>query len=128
MSDQPTRVIEEKGFFVELDLSTQKLHLDFSTDDYDPSCDDIPASEDPMGLDSLSSTGGSAKIYPTLKSLRNANQIQKPIISASMLALKAKQFDDGLYAAVELSAQNGEGDFVGKISLLKTLLQKSDLP
>ncbi|HEX8797556.1 MAG TPA: hypothetical protein VF772_03040, partial [Terriglobales bacterium] len=42
-------------------------------------------------------------------------------ISASMLAFKAKQFDDGLYAAVDLAAQHGTGKFPGKISLLTEL-------
>ena len=35
-------------------------------------------------------------------------------VSASVLAQKAKQFDDGLYAAVDLAAQNGSGEFPGK--------------
>ena len=35
--------------------------------------------------------------------------------------LKAKIFDDGLYAAVELAAQAGTGTFVGKADLLTTL-------
>ena len=38
-----------------------------------------------------------------------------------MLAQKAKQFDDGLYAAVELAAQQGAGRCQGKANLLKTL-------
>jgi hypothetical protein len=51
---------------------------------------------------------------------------QKPMsserfVSASMLAFKAKQFDDGLYAAVDLAAQQGVGKYLGKISLLREL-------
>jgi hypothetical protein len=42
-------------------------------------------------------------------------------VSAATLLLKAKQFDDGLYAAVELAAQNGAGTFPGKASLLRSL-------
>ena len=42
-------------------------------------------------------------------------------ISASVLAQKAKQFDDGLYAAVELAAQRGAGNFAGKASLLLSI-------
>ena len=42
-------------------------------------------------------------------------------VSGSVLAQKAKQFDDGLYAAVELAAQNGAGRFQGKAALLGTL-------
>ena len=42
-------------------------------------------------------------------------------VSAATLLLKAKQFDDGLYAAVELAAQQGAGRFAGKASLLRSL-------
>jgi hypothetical protein len=42
--------------------------------------------------------------------------------SAAALAQKAKQFDDGLYAAVELASQNGAGKFRGKAALLKDLV------
>jgi hypothetical protein len=38
-----------------------------------------------------------------------------------MLAQKAKQFDDGLYAAVDLAAQQGAGSFEGKAALLLRL-------
>ena len=42
-------------------------------------------------------------ILPTVPRVENGE------ISAAMLLLKAKQFDDGLYAAVELAAQQGRG-------------------
>ena len=42
-------------------------------------------------------------------------------VSAAALLLKAKHFDDGLYAAVELAAQDGAGRFPGKSSLLRSL-------
>ncbi len=38
-----------------------------------------------------------------------------------MLAQKAKQFDDGLYAAVEIAAEQGAGRFTGKASLLRNV-------
>src|SRR5262249_11557943 len=41
--------------------------------------------------------------------------------SAALLAQKAKQFDDGLYAAVELAAQQGGGQITGKVALLNRL-------
>jgi hypothetical protein len=44
-----------------------------------------------------------------------------PILSASVLAQKAKIFDDGLYAAVEVAAQNGTRQHAGKASLLSSL-------
>ena len=42
-------------------------------------------------------------------------------VSAGALLLKAKQFDDGLYAAVDLAAQTGAWSFVGKAHLLRSL-------
>jgi hypothetical protein len=41
-----------------------------------------------------------------------------PFVSASLLIQKAKQFDDGLHAAVEIAAQRGAGRFAGKRALL----------
>ena len=38
-------------------------------------------------------------------------------VSAATLLLKAKFFDDRLYAAVELAAQQGMGRFAGKAAL-----------
>lgn len=43
-------------------------------------------------------------------------------IPTGILIQKAKQFDDGLYAAVELAAQNGAGQMVGKKRWLQDLL------
>ncbi|MBI3862261.1 MAG: hypothetical protein HY290_10235 [Planctomycetia bacterium] len=42
-------------------------------------------------------------------------------VSAALLAQKAKQFDDGLYAAVDVAAQQGAGRFAGKSALLSRL-------
>ncbi len=42
-------------------------------------------------------------------------------VSASILAAKAKAFDDGLIAAVELAAEKGAGRFAGKEALLANL-------
>jgi hypothetical protein len=42
--------------------------------------------------------------------------------SASALFVKAKLFDEGLYAAVELAAQRGAGRFMGKANLLAALV------
>jgi hypothetical protein len=44
-------------------------------------------------------------------------------VSAATLLLKAKQFDDGLYAAVELAAQQGAGRCPGKAALLRSLAE-----
>jgi hypothetical protein len=45
-------------------------------------------------------------------------------VSASVLAQKAKQFDDGLYAAVDLAAEQGAGRFAGKKDLLLRLARR----
>jgi hypothetical protein len=42
-------------------------------------------------------------------------------VSASVLAQKAKIFDDGLYAAVEVATQDGAGRHAGKAALLASL-------
>ncbi|HUT11690.1 MAG TPA: hypothetical protein VMY42_14410 [Thermoguttaceae bacterium] len=57
-----------------------------------------------------------ATIEPTLDRLAPGR-----FVSASVLAQKAKQFDDGLYAAVDLAAQRGAGDFPAKADLLKAV-------
>jgi hypothetical protein len=49
-------------------------------------------------------------------------------VSGAMLALKAKQVDDGLYAAVELAAQHGVGPFAGKRALLEAVLGHGPRP
>lgn len=45
-------------------------------------------------------------------------------VSAAVLLQKAKQFDDGLYAVVELAAQDGAGKFAGKAALLAALAER----
>lgn len=47
--------------------------------------------------------------------------VQYGPVSAATLMHKAKQFDDRLYAAVELAAQQGAGHFAGKSALLRQL-------
>ena len=66
-----------------------------------------------------------AEIFPTLPSTSG-------FVSAAMLVQKAKIFDDGLYAAVELAAESGAGAFRGKRALLDALrarlLAAGDVP
>lgn len=57
------------------------------------------------------------ELYPTLDRLPSDR-----LTSAAALSQKAKQFDDGLYAAIDLAAQNGVGDFGGKRELLASLV------
>jgi hypothetical protein len=98
----PIREIEAEGFCLRLDLGPQALRLS------------VPEHKE------FDDEGGrtEAPISPTLAALRT-----RGFVSASMLAQKAKQFDDGLYAAVELAAQQGAGSFEGKAALLRRLAE-----
>ncbi|MHC4945884.1 MAG: hypothetical protein ACYTG7_22960, partial [Planctomycetota bacterium] len=98
------RIIEEGGYRVELDLSSQILGL----------CMGEESGFDP-GNDAIS-------IAPTLTDLAARPDEGNPLVSGAVMAQKAKQFDDGLYAAIELAAQHGAGAFHGKAALLRNLL------
>jgi hypothetical protein len=99
----PTRVVVgPQGYRVELDLSRQVLWLSV-----------------PQEYESGFNTGTvEASIAPTLADLGDPW-----FVSAAVLAQKAKQFDDGLYAGVELAAQQGLGRFTGKAQLLRNLVR-----
>src|SRR6516162_3297341 len=90
-----TRVIHKRGWRVRLDLSEQVLSLDVPEWDWARRDD---------------------RLSPTMPYGDNDQ-----LVSAAALLMKAKQFDDGLYAAVELAAQAGAGRFPGKASLLAAL-------
>lgn len=90
-----TRVVQAGDFRIEVDLSGQVL--------------------------GLSMRGGVAvpqgfRPAPTLLAVKPAGSA---FVSAAVLAQKGKQFDDGLYAAVELALQQGAGAFRGKRWLLE---------
>jgi len=99
----PTRVVVAgQGYRVELDLSEQVLLLSV-----------------PKEREGGFSTGTvEASISPTLADIGSER-----FVSASVLAQKAKQFDDGLYASVELAAEQGLGRFPGKAKLLRNLVR-----
>jgi hypothetical protein len=90
------------GYVVQVDESNQTLELDVVDDD----------------LVSQQTN----RLTPRFASLPKRKSSER-FVSASMLAFKAKQFDDGLYAAVEVAAQQGAGKYLGKISLLRELTQ-----
>ena len=97
------RVIRQQGLEVRLDLSTQVLGLD------------IPEERE------WGQTSGKveAELYPTIKSVPG----RADFVSASIMVAKAKQFDDGLYAAVEYLCQNGTDRFIGKNELLQRVAE-----
>jgi hypothetical protein len=98
------RVVTVDGYKVELDLTRQVLAITAPPDrewlwDDDSKRDpaETPLSAVPSTIDSTD------------------------LVSASVLAHKAKVFDDGLYAAVEIAAQEGAGRHPGKAELLTSL-------
>lgn len=102
--DGVIRTVEADGFRVRVDPRSQVLRLS------------IPEERGWAHDDQRGST--EAEILPTLPP--HAGQF----VSAAVLAEKAKQFDDGLYAAVEFAAQKGVGAFAGKAYLLKSLAER----
>jgi hypothetical protein len=92
------REVRQHGYRVELDLSTQMLHLS-------------------MPQDTAFGMEGHQEV-PITSAITGRNDY---FVSASVLAQKGKQFDDGLYAAVELAAQQGLGALPGKRQLLDHL-------
>jgi hypothetical protein len=97
----PKRIIRTDGFTIELDLASQVLEIDTAPDLFD------------LGH------GVSDKDVPVRAKIDDLDKSE--FISASLLAQKAKIFDDGLYAAVDMAAQNGAGSFKGKAALLRSL-------
>lgn len=65
-------------------------------------------------LEKIGAFAGRIEIQPTI-----AKVCSGAFVSAAALSAKAKQFDDGLYAAIEIAAQNGCGSFRGKLDLLQ---------
>ncbi|WP_437972266.1 hypothetical protein WMF04_24530 [Sorangium sp. So ce260] len=71
---------------------------------------------------SIPAEGGKDEDEPELFATLRDARLEARMVSASLLAHKAKQFDDGLVAAVELAAQHGAGRLRGKAYLLETWL------
>lgn len=61
------------------------------------------------------------RLFPALNYLFEKT---RGFVSASMLAMKAKSFDDGLYAAVDLMAHEGVSTFAGKRHLVAEVLRR----
>jgi len=64
-------------------------------------------------------------LYPTLKDIITPHSFSRhfPFISASIISTKAKHFDDGLYAAVEMALQKGTEKIPGKKLFLSRILK-----
>jgi hypothetical protein len=99
-----TRTVTGDGFKVELDLSSQVLAVEAPID-----------RAFGFGRD-VESGPASAPLSATLGPIDST-----ALVSASVLAQKAKIFDDGLYAAIEVATQEGAGRHAGKAALLASL-------
>ena len=99
-----TRTVTGDGFKVELDLSGQVLAVKAPIDKGVARDFDVEPGPAAAPLSATLCPGGSTAL-----------------VSASVLAQKAKIFDDGLYAAVEVATQDGAGRHAGKAALLASL-------
>ena len=103
----PSRTITDQGYTVHLDLTDQVLAIDAPADEgwaYD--------------LDEEAFAPGERTLLqeaPLRATLAQTERFAPPeMLSAAVLAQKGKIFDDGLYAAVEVAAQDGAGRHPGK--------------
>lgn len=103
-----TRTVLCDGFKIELDLSKQVLAMHAPVETVDPFFSllrgDPASTETPL----------SPRLNLTLVDSTTP-------MSAAVLAQKAKLFDDGLYAAVDLALQQGAGRQTGKVAILASL-------
>jgi hypothetical protein len=98
-----SREVHADGWRVRLDLARQLLRLE------------VPESE--VDWDRRERRPRGIPLLPTLTLPEDGP------VSAAALLLKAKSFDDRLYAAIELAAQRGAGTFAGKATLLRSLAE-----
>ncbi len=107
------REVTEQGYRIRLDVEEQVLRI--SVPEWPDFARPKAAEEEPLqptpGHPSGSGRQGSAARTPHF-------------VAAAMLVQKAKQFDDGLYAGVDLGAQRGAGAFPGKGPLLEGLARR----
>jgi hypothetical protein len=97
-----TREFEAEGFRVRVDVAPQVIAID------------VP--EDIAYADRAETKRADVPLMPTIPVTGGER-----MVSGALLAQKAKQFDDGLYAAVDLAAQRGAGRYPGKTDLLTRL-------
>lgn len=93
-----TRTVTARGYVVEIDLRGQVLSLDLATNS-----------------ETFAARTRLAALLPAESARR--------FLPASVLAQKAKVFDDGLVAAAELAVQQGRAGFPSKATLLRTLCE-----
>src|SRR6185369_13173 len=74
-------------------------------------------------IDVPEADGSESQLHATIPKNYNTN-----FVSCGTLIMKAKQFDDGLYAAAELMTQEGTAAFIGKNRLLHELSARLPFP
>lgn len=99
------RVIKSEGYEITLDISHQVLHLTV-----------------PEGGDFASSGGAGQSGTPLSPSFAELDLSASRFAPVAALALKAKQFDDGLYAAVEIASDAGLNHFPDRKHFILDLL------
>jgi hypothetical protein len=97
-----TREFEAEGFLVRVDVAPQVIAID------------VP--EDVSYAERAGTKRVDVPLMPTIPVTGGER-----MVSGALLAQKAKQFDDGLYAAVDLAAQRRAGRYPGKTDLLTRL-------
>lgn len=100
-----TRVVEQQGVRVVLDLSPQVLSLELREDER---TEYVNWGEKPKPA---------RTVEPEVMPILPADAV-KGFVPAAILAAKAKAFDDGMYAAVEVAVQGGPQ---GKAELLRRI-------
>jgi hypothetical protein len=115
MSMPPThRVVTQGGFRVVLDLRPQVLAIEA------PEERELMRGSLHEWLKQQQGKPPSLRVDTEVKATL-AEAAPKDFLSASVLGQKAKIFDDGLYAAMEVAAQEGAGRLAGKAALLRSL-------
>jgi len=107
VDEKSDMILEKKSgiYTIKLDLTDQVLSLN------------IPVKDTGHIVFEKGKTMAETPLYPALNKLIT----NWDFVSASIISAKAKQFDDGLYAAVELVLQEGNGEFHGKKVFLSNI-------
>lgn len=123
--DNQMREFEQNGYRVRIDLSQQVLGLEILPDR------EVSEFIHGQSINPENRTRDSAEMIHESDLFAKPSDIygeKIEFISAALFMAKAKQFDDGLYAAVEYLCQNGTDEFMGKKQILqRTLLALKEM-
>ena len=111
------RVINKQELEIRLDLSTQILFLDIPVDK--EMIDNHWDMDSQRWIQNTKEGTEEATLYPTIKNILGS-QTSPDFLSASIFVAKAKQFDDGLMAAVEYLCSIWRRDFYRQTVVITT--------